>query len=275
MPRRRAQRWTGPLPPRVTSPPNNLEVFTPKNPPTARPPKISAPRESLLRPSRPPATSSAGQPLPLERASSGSSESAHAAQTLNGKDAGQTGRVRTRRRSRRRPYSPWLISHKVRNLAGDLCSRPVGRLSGADGDEAAEIAPNSTALSNLGASAGAYFIEPLPGGPSQACPPSPYPRRTANESRRAAPNAGQDPFRHASPHLPTTSRSSRRKFPQRHGLRKSRRLAKTTSGLLGPRPPRAPVNLYASSEPPLELRDRPWRQAVERDARPSDFGGPG
>ena len=128
MPRRRAQRWTGPLPPRVTSPPNNLEVFTPKNPPTARPPKISAPRENLLRPSRPPATSSAGQPLPLERASSGSSESAHAAQTLNGKDAGQTGRVRTRRRSRRRPYSPWLISHKVRNIAGDLCSRPVGRL---------------------------------------------------------------------------------------------------------------------------------------------------
>jgi hypothetical protein len=128
IPRRRAQRWTGPLPPRVTSPPNNLEVFTPKNPPTARPPKISAPRENLLRPSRPPATSSAGQPLPLERASSGSSESAHAAQTLNGKDAGQTGRVRARRRSRRRPYSPWLISREVRNLAGILCSRPLGRL---------------------------------------------------------------------------------------------------------------------------------------------------
>ena len=165
--------------------------------------------------------------------------------------------MRTRRRSRRRPYSPWLISHKVRNIAGDLCSRPVGRLSGADGDEAAEIAPNSTALSNLGASAGAYFVEPLPGGPSQACPPSPYPRRTANECRGAAPNVGQDPFRHVSLPHPTTSKSSRRKIPQRHGLRKSRRLAKTSSGLLGPRPPRAPVNLCPSSEPPLDLLSQP------------------
>ena len=56
------------------------------------------------------------------------SETAHGAKPLNGEDTGQTGRVRARRRSRRRPYSPWLISHKVRNIAGDLCSRPVGRL---------------------------------------------------------------------------------------------------------------------------------------------------
>ena len=241
MPRRRAQRWTGPLPPRVTSPPNNLEVFTPKNPPTARPPKISAPRENLLRPSRPPATSSAGQPLPLERASSGSSESAHAAQTLNGKDAGQTGRVRTRRRSRRRPYSPWLISHKVRNLAGDLCSRPVGRLFRHAG---AEIAPHSTALSNLPASAGAYFIEPLPGGPSQACQPSTDPRRTANEFRGAAPNAGQDPFRHASPppnnlevftpKSPPTARPPKISAPPENLLRPSRPPATSSGGQ--PRP---------------------------------------
>ncbi len=128
MPRRRAQRWTGPLPPRVTSPPNNLEVFTPKNPPTARPPKISAPRESLLRPSRPPATSSAGQPLPLERASSGSSESAHAAQTLNETHARQPSEVRARRRSRRRPGFRRLISREVRNLAGGRCSRLAGRM---------------------------------------------------------------------------------------------------------------------------------------------------
>ena len=114
-----------------------------------------------------------------------------------------------------------------------------GRLdasSGAVGDEAAEIAPHSTALSNLRASARAHFIEPLPGGPSQACPPSTYPGRTANECRGAAPNGGQDPLRHASPPRPTTSKSSRREIPQRHGLRKSRRLAKTSSGLLGPQP---------------------------------------
>jgi len=154
--------------------------------------------------------------------------------------------VRTRRRSRRRPYSPWLISHKVRNLAGDLCSRPVGRLSGADGDEAAEIAPNSTALSNLGASAGAYFIEPLPGGPSQACPPSPYPRRTANEYRDAAPNEGQDPFRHASPHLPTTSRSSRRKIP--HSARPPQTSAPPENLLRPSRPPAT-----SSDDEPLPL----------------------
>ena len=131
-----------------------------------------------------------------------------------------------------------------------------GRLdafSGADHDEAAEIAPNSTALSHRGASAGGHFIEPLPGGPSQACPPSTDPRRTANECRGAAPNAGEDPFRHASPPHPTTSKSSRRKIPQRHGLRKSRRLAKTSSGLLAPQPPRATENLGASNETLLEL----------------------
>ena len=149
MPRRRAQRWTGPLPPRVTSPPNNLEVFTPKNPPTARPPKISAPRENLLRPSRPPATSSAGQPLPLERASSGSSESAHAAQTLNETHARQPSEVRARRRSRRRPGLRRLISREVRNIAGERCSRMTGRVSGARDIEAAE--PRSMATLHLGA----------------------------------------------------------------------------------------------------------------------------
>ena len=175
MPRRRAQRWTGPLPPRVTSPPNNLEVFTPKNPPTARPPKISAPRENHLRPSRPPATSSAGQPSTPRASLLWNSETAHGAKPLNGKDAGQPGRVRARRRSRRRPYSPWLISREVRNIAGDLCSRPVGRLSGADVDEAADAAeldPSGTALAHVGRRPSPILSRRYPRAPAGRIPPA-------------------------------------------------------------------------------------------------------
>ena len=99
-----------------------------------------------------------------------------------------------------------------------------------------------------------------PEDPAEPAHRAATPRRRANEYLGAAPNAGQDPFRHASPPHPTTSKSSRRKIPQRHGLRKSRRLAKTSSGLLGPQPPRATENLGASNETLLELticRSRP------------------
>ena len=52
-------------------PPAEQPALGLKNPPSARPPQISAPRECLLPPSRPPATSSDGDPRRLERNSSG------------------------------------------------------------------------------------------------------------------------------------------------------------------------------------------------------------
>ena len=99
-----------------------------------------------------------------------------------------------------------------------------------------------------------------PEDPAEPAHRAATPRRRANEYLGAEPYGGQDPFRHASPPRPTTSKSSRRKIPQRHGLRKSRRLAKTSSGLLGPQPPRTTENLGASNEALLELtncRNRP------------------
>ena len=82
-----------------------------------------------------------------------------------------------------------------------------GRLdasSGADDDGAAELAPRSTALSRLGASAHAHVIEPLPGGPSRACPPSrdPSPQGQRIPRRRAQRWTGPLPPRVTSPQQP-------------------------------------------------------------------------
>jgi len=175
--------------------------------------------------------------------------------------------VRTRRRSRRRPYSPWLISRGVRNIAGILCSRPVGplfrsRRGRSCGAGAAELAPRSTAFSHLGASAYAYFIEPLPGGPSPACPPSrdPSPHGQRIPRRRARPTPR--PL-HATRHLTSQLRRSLHAVKSPHGTASENLGAsrKPPPAFSAPGPPRAPINLSPPRTSLLWiLRVRPLRR---------------
>ena len=67
------------------------------------------------------------------------------------------------------------LPHRSRGLGVEKAGagfREAPRFAEA-GDEAAEIAPHSMALSHRGASAGGYLIEPLPGGLSKGGVPDP------------------------------------------------------------------------------------------------------